>query len=181
MDPDLDAITEKLVEKYKAFKSAEGEKDAEKKTFFDACNELVGANDLARQTVRLPESSEDSPLDIEQYIGTFYPGWRLIEGRAATAVIEEDPSFKPYVHINRDLGMVVKREVSQAGPSLDDERLRSEDPDLWKRITKPARVIKDLSAVSDTDIGKLSKYFVPGKKTVKLAAPRKAKPDELDA
>lgn len=187
MDPDeetdipqtLDEITDELVDSYNTFKDAEKEKDKDRLKFFKACDVEV-QGDLARMTIEIPEGDSE-PLDIEEFVKVFHPGWRLVEGRAATAVIEEDPSSKPYVHINRKLGMVIKREVSQGGPSLDDERLKREDPDLWKRISKPTRVLKSTDKISDKDIGAMSEYLVPGKMTAKLAAPRKAKPDELDA
>ena len=90
--------------------------------------------------------------------------------------------------VNHDDGNIYRRNISQAGPSLDDERLKQENPKLWKRITEerevPAtvvRALKDLETLPDKDLAAMQEYFVPGPMTVKLDAPRKAKPDELDA
>src|SRR5208282_4939198 len=56
----------------------------------------------------------------------------------------------------------------------DNTAVIEEDPALWKRITKPARVLKPFYTVSNKDLAALQAYLVPGKMTVKLDAPRAA-------
>lgn len=189
MDNDLSQITKTLGSAHRAKSTAEKELKESRSKFFDAVDEeIVATETLAQQTVDLPADVESA----EAYVRQFYPGWRVVgdepEEGAETALIEEDPAFKKFVYVNHDDGYVYRRNVSQGGPSLDNERLKAEDPKLWKRITEervqPAtkvRVLKDLEEVDNKDLAAMQEYFVPGPMTVKLDAPRKAKPDELDA
>ena len=171
----LNQITKDLGTRYEVSKTAATELAAKKGEFFTAIDEEVAATEtLAQQTIEYTGQPED-------HIKVFYPGWRFVSSdtEANTAVIEEDPAYKKFVHVNQEDGKLYRRNVSQAGPSLDDERLQKEDPDLWKRITKPARVLKDLDKVPNKDLSAMQAYFIPGKMTVKLDAPRQAKPEEL--
>jgi hypothetical protein len=192
---DLAAITTKLGSAHATSKKAEKELKESRSEFFVAIDDEIVENEtLARQTIELPS---DIPFPVNEddqgvinYVKQFHPGWRLADvgSKENTYIIEEDPSFKKFVYVNRKDGQVYRRNVSQAGPSLDDERLKEENPELWKRITESkviprqvTRVLKDLETVSNKDLAEMQEYFVPGPMTVKLDAPRKAKPDELDA
>jgi hypothetical protein len=187
MDHELDEITKQLGTAHRAKSAAENDLKVSRSKFFEAIDEEILENEtLAQQTIEIPDGEED---DVVQHIRIFYPGWQFVsEGADGEVVIEEDPSFKKFVYINHEDGYVYRRNVSQAGPSLDDDRLKAENPKLWKRITqeeeipaKVVRVLKDLETLPDKDLAAMQEYFVPGSMTVKLDAPRKAKPDELDA
>lgn len=183
---DLAVITTKLGSAHATSKKAEKELKESRSEFFVAVDDEIVENEtLARQTISVPEG-----LDAEAYVKQFHPGWRVVDSgsKAHTYIIEEDPAFKKFVYVNHEDGNVYRRNVSQAGPSLDDDRLKEENPELWKRITEVkvvprqrVRVLKDLETVSNKDLAEMQEYFVPGPMTVKLDAPRKAKPDELDA
>jgi hypothetical protein len=183
MSHDLSQITKDLGSTHKSSKELEKKlKDCRAK-FFEAVDEqILSSETLARQTITVPEDVEP-----EAYVKQFHPGWRVVDpgSKEHTYIIEEDPSFKKFVYVNHDDGNVYRRNVSQAGPSLDNERLKEEDPDLWKRISvskvQRVRVLKDMEEISNKDLAAMQEYFVPGPMTVKLDAPRKAKPDELDA
>lgn len=189
---DLAAITTKLGSAHATSKKAEKELKESRSEFFVAIDdEIVETETLARQTIEFesPAGEEDAE-DLLTHIKKFYPGWRLAEtgSKEHTHIIEEDPAFKKFVYVNHDDGNVYRRNVSQAGPSLDDDRLKEENPELWKRITEvkvvprqQVRVLKDLETLPNEDLAEIQEYFVPGPMTVKLDAPRKAKPDELDA
>jgi hypothetical protein len=190
MSKTLSQITKQLGSAHRAKSTAEKELKESRGKFFDAVDEeIVATETLAQQTVGIPTDVESA----EAYVRQFHPGWRIVgdepEEGAETALIEEDPAFKKFVYVNHDDGYVYRRNVSQGGPSLDNERLKAENPKLWKRITEervqPAtkvRVLKDLDTeISNDDLAAMQEYFVPGSMTVKLDAPRKAKPDELDA
>ena len=175
MSDNLNRITKELGTRYEVSKTAAAELAEKKDEFYTAIDEEIASTEtLAQQTVGYTGQPDD-------HIKVFYPGWRLVSSNTEdnTAVIEEDPAFKKFVHINPEDGKLYRRNVSQQGPSLDDTRLQEEDPALWKRITKPARVLKDLDKVSNKDLAAMQAYFVPGKMTVKLDAPRDAKPEEL--
>ena len=178
MSDNLDQITKELGTKYEVSKTAAEELKTQKGKFFKAVDaEVIATTTLATQTITVPDAEEEDPL---AHIKTFYPGWRYVEEHDdGKILIEEDPGFKKFVHVNPEDGKLYRRNVSQEGPSLDDERLQKEDPTLWKRITKPGRVLKDLNTLADKDLAAVQAYFVPGKMTVKLDAPRAAKPEEL--
>lgn len=83
---------------------------------------------------------------------------------------------KPFEFVNESDGFLYSRQISQGAPSLDDEKLRKEDPELWEEIThvpEPERVLKPLEELDPDQIAKLGNYLVPGKKMNKLAAPKK--------
>lgn len=174
----LDIITGRLGERYRKAKESERELKESRAEFFKACDEIVAEQTLAQMVVHISAGAGD---DLDTYVSIYYPGYKFIEELDTKNIwIEENPSYKPYAHVDSESGLVYKREITQAGPSLDDEKLRTKDPDLWKRITKPTRILKDLETVSDEDLNAMQEYFVPGKMVAKLAAPRKPKPDELD-
>ena len=210
---DIGSVSHDLLNAYDLNKQAGAEYTETKQWFYEALDEKIEAEEtLAQKTVRIPKG-----VDIEAYVAQYYPGWRIVDGKAKTALIEEDPSCKKHVYLNHEDGIVFKRNVVQATDSLDDEKLREEDPDLWERITVPApeveifqpfqewafrgkendlvrkfvqqletsgehpRRLKAVDDMSNKDVNAMKKYLVPGKLTIKLDPPRKAKPDELDA
>lgn len=188
MNHDLNQITKDLGSTHKSSKELEKKlKDCRAKFFEAVDEEIVATETLAHQIVPIPEG-----VIAAAYVKQFHPGWRIVEdgieeGRE-TVLIEEDPSLKKFVYVNHEDGNLYRRNVSQSGPSLDDDRLKAENPKLWQRITQeeevPARtvrVLKDLETLPNKDLAAIQEYFVPGPMTVKLDAPRKAKPDELDA
>lgn len=191
----LATITKRLGAVHAKSKEAEKELKVSRSEFFEAVDEeIISTETLARQTITFPatltEQCEDDAEDLTTYVKRFYPGWRIAEigSKENICIIEEDPSFKKFVYVNHEDGNVYRRNVSQGDPSLDDDRLKSEDPELWERITEvkiiprqEIRVLKDLETLPNQDFSAIQEYLVPGPMTVKLDAPRKAKPDELDA
>ena len=84
--------------------------------------------------------------------------------------------------VNKKDGLVYSRQISRGAPSLDDDRLRKEDPELWDEITyvpEPERTLRPLEDLSPEQLAKVSSYLLPGKITPKLGAPRKATLDDL--
>lgn len=188
----LTEITKRLGVAHATSKQAEKELKSSRGEFFEAIDEeIISTETLAQQTIIFePPEGEGDAEDLLTHIKKFYPGWRLKDSgsKEYTYIIEEDPSLKKFVYVNREDGNVYRRNVSQAGPSLDDDRLKAENPKLWERITdvrvipqQETRVLKDLDSLPSRDLSAVQEYLVPGGMTVKLDAPRKAKPDELDA
>lgn len=175
MSDHLNRITKELGTRYEVSKTAAAELASKKSEFYTAIDEeIIETETLAQQTIGYTGQPED-------HIKVFYPGWRLVSADSEdnTAVIEEDPAYKKFVHVNPEDGKLYRRNVSQGGPMLDNERLQAEDPALWKRITKPARTLKPIDTLPDKDLAAMQAYFVPGQMVVKLDAPRAAKPEEL--
>lgn len=124
------------------------------------------------------------------------------------AVLVENPAYAAFTYVNRDLGMIFQKQVSAGSIYVDDERLQEENPQLWHKVTvipnadvirnviyecggdvdqfeglwytyQGPRELKDLSTLDADTLAALSEYIYQGKPTVKLAAPRKAKDEEL--
>lgn len=165
---------------YDVSKLSETDLKAIKAEFYRLLDEEVAAEKLAHKNVSVPHS-----VDPDEWLAKFYPGWRFVdeEKKIGKVVIEEDPSFKKRTYVNKEDGRVYGRTIKEGNPQLDDERLREDDPELWERIThvQETRVLDDMDEISKGDFAKMKKYFVPGKLTVSMLTPRKAKPDELDA
>jgi len=166
---------------YGASKLAEKELAAEKDVLYARLDERDADEKLAHKTVNVPIIANVTP---DQWLETYYPGWRFAnpEKVLGKVVIEEDPTLKKRTFVNPEDGMVYGRTRKEGNPRLDDERLRAEDPELWERITheETTRALNDVEEISKADFAKMKKYFVPGKVTVALMTPRKAKADELD-
>lgn len=181
----LNDVTSMLGSQYRAWKAAEKRKDELKKDFFESVESTLSLETPA-QTYEEIFASDDS-LAAEKAEKKF-PTFRVLSTLEAgegvyRVVLEERIEFRPFVHINKDDGYVYQRQVTNGSPILDDDRLKAEDPDLWERISilpVPERELKPWNQIDPEDIAKLSEYLYSGKPQVKLAAPRKAKPEELD-
>ena len=178
----LDRITEQIfqfdTEKKEATKALAVKRDE----FFAEVTTILEHSQRAQKIINVG-CFKIASKEIVDYITTFFPGWRIVDYDIETekVVIEEDPAALPYSYINEELGFTFKRVISQATPSLNDEQLQEEDPELWERITEPGpRVLKDFGTLSDADLDTISEYMVPGPLTIKLDTPRKLKADERD-
>lgn len=113
---------------YRSAKGKDGWEKLLKETqqeFFDAVTAHLETTILAQKTVLQPE---------------YYPGWRILDDRdwhneERGILIEEDPAIKPYAYVNTDDGYVYKRGVTRKEDTLDVERLREEDEDLYHEMT----------------------------------------------
>lgn len=127
------------------------------------------------------------------------------------AILTLKPEFKAFEYINADDGMVYARQFVNGSPVLDDESLRMELPDLWIKITEVPnraqlaevlyncgvdheeveqriddlwqgpRTLKLLDSLDPETLSLVQAFVHPGKPSTKLPAPRKARPEELEA
>lgn len=132
--PNLNKITTMFGKAYRTQKrSAERQAELQKK-LFEAFN-LHLEDQIRSQKVIEYENYPD--LSLEEIVSIYHPGWRLkrvVDDKSA--VIEEDPALMKFSFVNHEDGTVYGRTVAQGNSSLDEERLRSEDPDLWERVTE---------------------------------------------
>lgn len=178
----LDEITSELGVTYDAWKQGEKEKNKLKERFFAAATE-----ELAQETPAqiLEEVHADSAEKASELAAKKFPRFRVLdvledgEGRYRVA-LEELPQFRPFTHINKADGRVYSRQINEGAAILDDERIQEEDPELWKQITEPQRVIKPLEKLTSEQLVALRPYIYASKPVAKLSAPRQAKPEELE-
>lgn len=100
------------------------------------------------------------------------------------AILEEDPFYLPFYHVNLDDGFKYERRCDDGAIMLDDDRLKEDDPGLYKRVMFelpwgdyvpiPTEKLdsKDQLAIRD--------YLYQKEPTIKLPAPRKASDEELE-
>lgn len=168
----LRRITTKFGRAYDRSKRYEQRKKDWQAEFFAACTQSV-----IRER-RLPKKYVIASDKITALRDN--PGWRCLMDQGDTFLLERDPNLIPYTYINPDDGMVYARGTQESGPSLDDERLQEEDPDLWNEITETVRVVKDPSTWTEEQKAAVQDYMIPGTIKARLVPPRKAKPEELE-
>lgn len=121
--------------------------------------------------------------DVTSQLGTSYQKMKAAEkeknrwkNEFFRMIDNEVGEDKPFEFVNESDGFLYSRQISQGAPSLDDEKLKREDPELWEEITyvpEPERILRPLEELDPDQIAKLGDYLVPGKKMNKLAAPKK--------
>lgn len=179
--PDLQAITARLGLFHKQWKDSEKAKGDTRDEFFTAATESVSCDE------RLIEIEATSKEEAIAEIEKRHPLWRVDDVRCVVdnrweAIIIERPEFKKFTYFNPDTKMIYERQIAQGAPSLDDERLQEENPDLYARVTyvpEPKRQLRPLEDLADEDLAALQDYVFEGKPSVRLASPRKASEEEL--
>lgn len=176
--------TRQLGEAYRRWKDAEKAKNVARDRFFRAVTEEL-EQEVAPQVVERVEATDDeSALRIAQrrFIRHRVVDVARVSDTEYDIILEEDASLRPYEYVNPDDEYVYRRIISEGAPILDDEALQSERPELWEAITEEVveRRLKPLDNLSPSEQEELRPYIAMPKPQVKLGAPRKATPEELD-
>jgi hypothetical protein len=180
----IEEITKKLGEADKQEKKGKKDREKYRAKFFQIATKRAG--DPATFTGRVYGPTEaEARARAEQY----YPACEVtaIEGQDGDedyygVILQEKPEFQPYTYVNPEDGQVYRRQVVAGSTMFDDELLEERDPDLYERVTKEEtkRVLRDQGEIDAEDLAKLSEYIYEGPPQIKLPAPRKAKPEELE-
>jgi len=78
---------------------------------------------------------------------------------------------------------VYQKQIVAGSIMFDDKRLKNDHPDIYNKVTfipEPERQLKPFEEIDDELLAILQDYIYEGKPIVKLAAPRKAKQEELE-
>lgn len=137
----IKTVTREFGKRYLKVKQEEAKKSELQKEFFEIATAEIAKRSLSTQVIEVPDV--DNPSD---WIQERYPGWQIVsvqgwestspeKGSHYNAIIKEDPALMAFTYLNPADRCVYARTTTQGPPSLDDERLRKEDPDLWERIT----------------------------------------------
>lgn len=131
----LTTTTKKLGKHHKDKKDAEASLKREREKFFSEATKEIAKGVLAQKVVEIPEVG-----DFIEWVAVYHPGWVLLETdtEAGTLLLEEDPSLLKFVHVNHTDKKIYQRNAIPEAPSLDDEALAEDHPEVWLRITKPA-------------------------------------------
>ena len=177
----LEEITKELGLAHSRAKEWDKTKTQYRAEFFKIATE--SHETLAEKIVNVDaETLSDAILQAEK----LYPTWTPL---SATEVengfdvrIKENPEYMPFTFVNHEDGMVYQKQVASGPVMFDDERFKQDHPMLYEVVThvpEPKRELRPLDDLSDEQIAIIQDYIYEGKPTIKLAAPRKAKEDEL--
>ncbi len=179
-------LTRDLGTAYDAFKASEiflgtSKKPAVKQDFLNAATEEVAKGMLAIKSVRVTAASEK---EAREEALKRSPRWvstcASLDGDSYLVLLKENAKYKSFTFVNKDDKRVWTKQVVDGSPYVDEDALQAADPKLWERITVPVRELKPLEELDPDDLARLESFVYPGKSTEKLAAPRKAKADELE-
>lgn len=181
MSKELVDITIQLGAAYKEAKKWDGSKNEFRKKFFEIAEQQHKT--LAEKIVSV---TAESLGDAIQQAEKLYPLWTPLSATETNngfdVRIRENPKFMPFTFVNDEDGMVYQKQVVSGPIMFDDERFKTDHPNLYHVVThipEPERELKPLEELSDEQIAIIQDYIYEGKPVIKLAAPRKAKEDEL--
>jgi hypothetical protein len=183
----LKGVTKQLGNRYRMWKKNEKGKDTLKGEFFNlATEEIIKRGSLDTKTVVMKGPTEE---DVRTRIPHYYPIFEVVEIKPNnqdgwfSIILRELPEFKPFTYVNVEDEAVYQRIVSSGSINLDEERLAEEDPELYTEVTfqppTPPRELKPIDELTSQQLAELNDYIYESKPTVKLAPPRKAKPEEI--
>jgi hypothetical protein len=181
MTDKLVEVTKQLGENYKEAKEADKKKNDSRKEFFELIDERE--NDEPTEIIGVTASSE---AEARAQALKYFPSHEVLlvrDNEDGTFLLEIRIAdlYRPFTFVNPEDGMVCARQARAGSLHLDDERLKEENPDLYERVTyvPDERVLRDLDDIDDEDAALLGEYLYSDKPTMRLAPPRKAKPEEL--
>lgn len=186
----MDDVTADLAVHYAAWKDNEKAKNADKDRFFALATEICAEGDreeiLASTGPVGRGASEDQAIGLlEEYNPRFEVDALRPTDEGWEAIMVLRPEFMAFTYVGRDLGMVFQRQIVPGSPVLDDARLANDEPDLYAKVTFElpwgGTIVRPLDALEPQTLALVQNYVHEGKPTVKLAAPRPAKDEELES
>ena len=181
MNKKLVNITRQLGASYTEAKKWDKSKNELRKEFFEVAKQSHEV--LAEKFIAVDaDSLADAILEAEKQ----YPDWIPLSATQTDngfdVHLKENPEYKPFTFVNSEDGMVYQKQIVGGSVMFDDERFNKDHPDLYNVVTympEPKRELRPIEDLSDEQISIVQDYIYEGKPVVKLAAPRKAKEDEL--
>lgn len=180
MSDDFENVTTDLGISYRLAKEADKRKSESRSKFFELINEQE--NEEPTEFVFVKASSE---LEAVFRINKYRPAHRVVNSREVDGgyefELQIDSKYRTFTYVNPSDGMVYSRQARSGSLHIDEERLRDENPELYERVTYVPQepVLRDLDEIEDEDAAELAEYMYSEAPTMRLAPPRKAKPEEL--
>ena len=181
MNNDLVDITKKLGQAHAESKKWDKIKSECRLEFF---KEISSQHQVLAEKIIFVEAK--NLAEATQLADKHHPTWTALSAVQVDGGfdvrIKENPEYAPFSFINEEDGMVYQKQVVSGPVMFDDERFKEDHPDLYHVVThipEPKRELRPLEDLSDEQINILQEYVYEGKPVIKLAAPRKAKEDEL--
>jgi hypothetical protein len=184
MSKQITTITKQLAARHKRKTKAEADLKKSRGEFFAYADEQLADESLAQKTVRTTRGLLHGMVEV----GQRFPEWDLVESQEVEDdpthetwdhLIREKPEFKSFRFVDPYLGLVFERQYRSGAIQLDDERLKEENPELFEKVTEEVRVPVDFDTLDEETLAEVQPYVFRGKPTVALAAPKKAKEEDL--
>jgi len=135
-DRDLKTIVSELIHSHNEQSKSKKSLEKLRNEFFKKASSALEESSLGKRIIDKPEG------DLEQYVETYYPGYRIVEVLDDKVQLEEDPSFVKYSFIVDNIS--VTRNIIQENPTLDDKKLKQENPGFWDRISMVPDIPQDI-------------------------------------
>ncbi len=181
---DLSDITQRLGEAHRRWKEAEKAKNDARDEFFRAIKESAGPDMVAQGVEEIEAVNEEEALRVAQRRFHRHKVLDVVEQDVGRwkVILEEDLDYRPYQYVNPIDGQVYSKIIAENAPSLDDEALQTDHPDLWNRITREvySRELLPLEELDPEDVEALQPYITIPKPSIRMGNPRKATSEELD-
>ena len=181
MNKKLVDITRQLGASYTEAKKWDKSKSEFRKEFFEVANKQHET--LAEKIASVNAESLAEAISLSEKL---FPGWTPLSATQSETGfdvhLKENAEFKPFTFVNPEDGMVYQKQIVAGSVMFDDERFKNDHPELYNVVTympEPKRELRPLEELADDMISLIQDYIYEGKPVVKLAAPRKAKEDEL--
>ncbi len=182
----MDDCTSQLGIDYERWKFFERQKNAGKDRFFELATEACQEQDAPEHYAEMQATDEaEARLRFERYYPRHYVDALRKGSVRYEAILRLKPEYQSFTYINVNDGHVYQRQVTKGSVVLDDERLLAENPQLHEEVTYELpwgdRIVRPLDTLDTTYLSLLNEYLHEGKPSVKLAAPRLAKEQELES
>lgn len=120
--------------------AAQGKKLSEtnKASFYDLADQALADERLPQKTIEIPLDYHGT---IAEFVAAYYPAWRVLRFQLISdeapveALIEKDPAKMKFTFTNPKDKKTYQRSYQEGHASIDIDRLRDEDPDLWLEIS----------------------------------------------
>ena len=131
----LDQITAQFDRAYTSNSKAKENLAKRQKAMFEAFTKELADGPLAQSTTFCPHWKNMTGKEQDAWLAKHHPGWQFIGYEYPEVIIQEDPAYLKFTHINRTNGKVYGRTFAEGSPGLDDDELKADNPGLWERIT----------------------------------------------
>jgi hypothetical protein len=167
------------------WKAAEKQKNELREEFFKLATEEAKQKPLSQMTHVVYGPTQEM---ADKRVIEIYPTWTVMHVEQDKAegwfkyLLQENPKYSSWTFVNPEDGKVYSRQVTTS-VMLDEERMQEVDPDLYEAVTdiKKERVMRPTEELTDEQLALVSEYVYEGKPRLKLAAPRKAKPEDYES
>lgn len=144
MSKKLNEITKELGESHEFKVYYDVNLKENRQEFFDAVTQHIEKLPLSTKTVPYPDLESLGFKGMDEWVKIYHPGWKVAsvqlesdsDSPPVRIILAQDPSLVKFTWYNPEDNKVYQRNVIEEAPSLDDESLAQDHPDVWWRISE---------------------------------------------